>query len=872
MNNFLHSTQPTIGVAIPGFWTDQCSASLRGIIDSASIFKINILCFQGIYFRSGYTGSDRVLIDKSGEIIFDLLKHTKIDGLVINSGSLHSSQQKKAFVDKCMSSFRVPMIHVGSKIDNITNILIDNDYGMHELLSHLIHDHEYRKFGFIRGPLENKDTESRLESFRNILDENSISFDESRITAPRTVSFDSGRNGVRELLAKSGKDFDVIVCASDLLASGAIHELKQQKIKVPDQVGVVGFNNSTISEICVPALTTASLKHYECSRHAIELFHGFFNGQPLPSRDIIINSSLVIRGSCGCQSLGIQAIDQCPDQAVVDNIRLPDDGTLTAIQMDIFKLLKLLKFPQPDGIITKFLQSFFLQISNVSKNSFIHSFSSLLHETFTDRDAYMQWHLALSLLEENLPRFVPTDKMHYAKEYLLQGRVMISEIAANEYKMTRIHLTNRTSSLNAITYGLMNNLNLSSILNNLSEVLPNTGLQSCYLSLYDDPQQPLDRSTLVFAFNGNNTTILPDNGISFKSIDIIPDGVQFSNINGSYIIEPLFYGDNQIGFTLLETGSLENSFFSFFPSQLSAAIWSAMLVTKKEQTDVTTSCQALSIAATHEQLVKRTKELQNVLMQLQKNHDRMLASEKMSSLGRFTAGITHEMTTPLSTLSSTIDKLRTMLQNADTLFTKKEPLKRHEFAMELANLVALANKAVIRSTDFIRSIKAQSRDIKGIEIQTFKIIDIINSVITFLNNTINNTHVSIDVRHNDQCSDITGSPTRMTQAITNLITNALDAVANKTDGKINIILTPFDIDKTIIRIEDNGCGIDARNLPNIFDPTFSTKPTGKGSGLGLSIVHEIITVEFCGSINVDSTVNKGTVFTLCIKNNLKGSV
>lgn len=872
MNNLLRSAQPTIGVVIPVFWSGHFSPSLRGILDAAEKFTINILCFQGAYFDSGYNSSSEEQLVKSGEIIFDLLKHTKIDGLIIHSDSLRTVQQKHHLINSCKKTFNIPMINVGSKIDNINNILIDNEYGMYELLDHLIHDHGYRKFGFIRGPIDSIDAEARLANFRKILEENNIAVDESLISVPFDGSFDSGRNGIRELLAKSRYNPDVIVCASDQLASGAIHELVQQKIKVPDQIGVVGFNNNNFAEICIPALTTVSLKHYERSRHAVEMLCGFFNGQALPSHDTVIKSSLVLRRSCGCQSLGIQAIDQHPGNSTIDNIRLPDNLTHESILKEILKELKLLKFPQTDEVIARFIQSFFAQINDTSKNSFIHKFSTLLQETFAEIDAYLQWHLALSILEENLYKFVPASKIEYAKEYIVQGRVMIGEIAANEYKKVRIQLAEKTSAINSLTNGLINNDSLGCILNHLSKELPKTGLPSCYLSLYNDPQKPLDRSTLVFAYNERQPIIVPANGISFESTKIIPDSLPDINKNISFIIEPLFYNENQIGFALFETNSLEKTFFPFFPSQLSTALWSALLVTKKEQTDETTSRQASSIAAANEQLIKRTKELQKVLVQLQQNHDRILASEKMSSLGRFTAGIIHEMATPLSTLSSTIDKLKRLLENADSLVEIRESIKLHEFVQESGTLVALANKAVVRSTDFIRSIKAQSRDIKGVEVQTFKIVDIINSVITFLNHTINNMHASIEVIQSDQCTDITGSPTRMTQAITNLLTNALDAVANKSDGKIRISLKPFDIDKTLIRIEDNGCGIEAQNLTHIFDPSFSTKPSGKGSGLGLSIVHEIITVEFCGSINVESTVNKGTIFTLCVRNNLKGFV
>ncbi len=872
MKNFLHSTQPTIAIVVPVFWSGQFSSSLHGIFDAASQFNNNVLCFQGAYFNSSYNSSSQAIPEQSGDIIFDLISDIKIDGMIIHSDSLRTFQQKMELFERCKKKFHFPIINVGSGVDDTLNILIDNNCGMYELLDHLIHDHNYRNFGFIRGPVESKDAEARLAAFRKTLEEHNISVNESFITEPLAWSFDSGRKGIRSLLSKSKNKPDVIVCASDLLATGALHELAHQKITVPDQISVVGFNNSIFTEYCIPTLTTVSMKPYERSWHAVKILNNFFNGDELPDHDIIIPPSLVLRKSCGCQSLGIQAVDQLPESIVIDNAKVPQNITCEINQKDILKKLRLLNFPQSDEIIERFVQCFCEQINDFTRHSFIHRFSILLRETVTNKDAYMQWHLALNILEESLPDFVPSDNLQYATECINQGRVIIGDIAATAYKMAQIQLTNRMSFINSLNNGLIKNGNLDCIINHLSIVLPKTGLPSFYLSLYDDPLKPLDRSRLVFAYNEKQSITLPENGISFSSSDILPDSAPCTNMSSVFFIEPLFFGENQIGFTLFEIGSLDEFFYTLYPSQLSASLWSACLSRKKEITDHTSSMQAQSLAVTNDQLNKRTIELQNVLMQLQQNHERILASEKMSSLGRFTAGITHELNTPISTLSSSIDKLKNMLQNPYRLFDMEKQLDRKTFVNELSDLAALANKAVIRSTDFIRSIKAQSREVRGVETQTFDIVDIINSVITFLSHAIYDAHVSIEVRQSEQCAQICGSPTRFTQVITNLITNAFDAIGSRTDGVINVTVAPYDNDRTVIRIEDNGCGIDTRNLSNIFDPSFTTKPLGKGSGLGLSIVYEIITFDFGGSINVESTVNKGTVFTLCIKNNLKGSV
>ena len=108
---------------------------------------------------------------------------------------------------------------------------------------------------------------------------------------------------------------------------------------------------------------------------------------------------------------------------------------------------------------------------------------------------------------------------------------------------------------------------------------------------------------------------------------------------------------------------------------------------------------------------------------------------------------------------------------------------------------------------------------------------------------------------------ILGSPGRLTQVITNLISNAIDANLDNNGSNIFIDLNLTNSHVLII-IRDEGPGIKPEILSTIFDPMFTTKPIGKGTGLGLAVVQDIMINEFQGTINVESPSDYGAVFTL----------
>jgi signal transduction histidine kinase len=109
--------------------------------------------------------------------------------------------------------------------------------------------------------------------------------------------------------------------------------------------------------------------------------------------------------------------------------------------------------------------------------------------------------------------------------------------------------------------------------------------------------------------------------------------------------------------------------------------------------------------------------------------------------------------------------------------------------------------------------------------------------------------------------ELFGSPGRFVQIVTNLVTNAIDASVDKGGGTVTVKLRGED-GALELEVSDEGTGIAEENMGKIFEPMYTTKPFGVGTGLGLPIVRDLATGHFNGSVEVRSRVGVGTTFAL----------
>jgi len=255
-----------------------------------------------------------------------------------------------------------------------------------------------------------------------------------------------------------------------------------------------------------------------------------------------------------------------------------------------------------------------------------------------------------------------------------------------------------------------------------------------------------------------------------------------------------------------------------------------------------------------------------MLKELELRQRHLVQSEKLASLGTLLSGVAHELNNPLSNISTSGQILAEEIDSTD-----------HAYKKELVDQI---NEQTDRARNIVRSLLEYSRD-KDFTDRQLPLRELFEETIRFVKGQLPpSVSVTVDVPGD---LVITADKQRIQQAFLNLIKNGIEAIpgegavsirarkhraidkAGDDTGIYNYLKyrgkCTLEDDTIDIEIRDTGEGIPADLLPKVFDPFFTTKDVGKGSGLGLFIVHEIIE-EHDGCIAVDSEPGKGTTFLI----------
>ncbi len=251
------------------------------------------------------------------------------------------------------------------------------------------------------------------------------------------------------------------------------------------------------------------------------------------------------------------------------------------------------------------------------------------------------------------------------------------------------------------------------------------------------------------------------------------------------------------------------------------------------------------------ELERRNKELADALEQLRRAQDELVRSEKMASMGRLVAGIAHEINNPVNAVVNTVGPLEHTLADLPIASGSKN---------ELAEMMRVIQRGARRTKEIVQALHNYSRgdDDRVVEVDLQRGID---DSLDLLRHHLKNG-IKVERQYGD-VGRVRGHAGQLHQVFMNLLTNAAQALGERRDGGVIRIATERKDGKAVITVADDGPGIPPELLPRIFDPFFTTKDVGQGSGLGLSIVHGIVE-RHGGTIAVDSTVGKGTTFTVSL--------
>jgi len=224
---------------------------------------------------------------------------------------------------------------------------------------------------------------------------------------------------------------------------------------------------------------------------------------------------------------------------------------------------------------------------------------------------------------------------------------------------------------------------------------------------------------------------------------------------------------------------------------------------------------------------------------------RLLASERLASMGQLSAGIAHELNNPLGTILIYAHMLLKELPEDDP---------RREDIRMIADEGTRCKNIVRGLLDFAR----QSRVSKA----PTDVAVLADDVVAIMKPKAEEVGARLTTEVEDALPTMMIDADQVKQMLVNLVQNGLDAVAE--GGEVAVSARRGDRPDTVeISIKDNGCGISEENRHKLFDPFFTTKEPGSGTGLGLAIAYGVVKMH-SGDITVESEPGKGTVFSIVL--------
>jgi two-component system NtrC family sensor kinase len=229
------------------------------------------------------------------------------------------------------------------------------------------------------------------------------------------------------------------------------------------------------------------------------------------------------------------------------------------------------------------------------------------------------------------------------------------------------------------------------------------------------------------------------------------------------------------------------------------------------------------------------------------DHDALMQSEKMITLGELVAGTSHELNNPLAIVTGYSDLL----------------LEDRDLTGDQRTKIESIRKNAMRASSVVHSLLAFARKRKPERLQT-DLNTVVAEACQLKEYDLRTSGIAFEKRFAPDLQLVYADPHQIQQVVLNILNNAQDAVLSHSGNKPWIAVSTEGLnDRVLIKIRDSGPGIPKVDLRKVFDPFFTTKPVGKGTGLGLSISYGIIR-EHGGSITIDSNPVDGTMVVIAV--------
>lgn len=555
MSSPFHSSY-TIGFFTTGVELEYSYILFKAVAKVAQEYQVNLVNFLGGSLNPDFS-FQQYKYQYQCNVAFNYAHKDVLDGIILASGVLSSFLSDKEYNRFYSEYAPIPMVSLGTAVENMPSVYTDNKAVLKELVSHLITLHGKQNIAFLSGPTSNCDALDRYEGYKEALAENHIPLREDYIQIGDFTP-DSAMEAVKVLFDQKQLPIDAIVCSNDSMALTVLSELQKRGIQVPEEVAITGFDNIHSSTYCVPSLSTVEQPLEEFARCAFKLLFDCIQGKSAQNQ--LVPCKMIIRESCGCNFSSIAPL-KGPITTLAEANLLADSflnhctyflptHTLPIFKEFLIKIYSLL-FVLPSEIPTQNeLMTSFLKCKN--------TLSPSLHTTLNLK------HLLTSLKRDLLSRCLDLNVANSISHLFADLIDYLFNNALKYYGHKTDKLTTNFAFIRQILLTITHNihdkrLQLSSITNGLIDC----GIHTCLIYLYEQGithhlTDQWEMPEHLFLYMGyvdkkviDTTTKLP----ILTPKEIVTYGLTERNRNYISFIHPIFFGNEQLGMIVLELPS-----------------------------------------------------------------------------------------------------------------------------------------------------------------------------------------------------------------------------------------------------------------------------------------------------------------------------
>lgn len=577
-----------------GFFTchldnDYAYEVCKGVDYAAKELDVNLVFFPGMYMNASYNDPKNARFDyQYNSIFYYASKHT-LDALIVSIGSIGSFLSENDMI-AFLKNFDIPILTIEIEIPGYPCLYTEGKTGMRQAVEHLIKEHGKTKIGMVSGRKENADAKDRLETYKEVLTENNIPVDENKIVYGDFSEFTE--DIVNDLLDRN-PDLEAIVFANDQMAIGGYTAIKARGLEIGKDILVTGYDDSPASIVLEPMLTTVHNKimdmGYQSVFKAINLIK---YGKVETS---ILNSSLIVRSSCGCGDYSLSHI-------VNNGITLAktDDISSLVYAIDDYLFRNYANNFYYQELVSKFNPMLELILEPIvitgaldfNKNMILDNLHTLINTPLII-NYFSADKLTHSIRELNkLLVFLADDDTTKSAVAILFNNILTAlmfHTSNTLYNRTRQHKSSIWSSMYITRDTLAYSDDEESCFNLIMEKLQSSHFESSYIYLYEDPVMLMPNGSwkipnnlyLLACNDRGKTTYLSGDSRLISSNDIFFNDYTPYDRRRTMVITPLFTNNIQYG---LFVGEIDIEYFgNIYPTSLQLAMSLNFISLMKQQ-------------------------------------------------------------------------------------------------------------------------------------------------------------------------------------------------------------------------------------------------------------------------------------------------